>query len=505
VKERTRRTDGDVVRESDGVIVPEKPPNKGAGVPAEEVEERTPAKRNACEAVADRTQGRTPASCGIEGVRRRAAADPRCRFTALLHHITPELLRDSFFKLKQNAAPGLDGVSWQEYRDRLDERLPILHDQIHKGSYRATPVKRTYIAKANGGVRPLGVTTVEDKLVQQAVRTVLEAIYEADFLGFSYGFRPGRDPHMALDALSTGVLTRRVSWILDADLQSFFDTIPSEELLRLLAVRIGDRRVLRLIRKWLKTGYSEDGTVYRQHIGTPQGSVISPLLANVYLHYVLDEWVEYERRPSRYGDVIIVRYADDFVLGFEHRDAAERFSERLRLRLESFGLTLHPTKTRLIEFGRYARERRHRRGEGKPETFDFLGFTHVCGTNRIGRFTLLRLTMRKRLRATLRAIGDALQRRMHRPVRETGLWLAGVARGWHAYHGVPGNTRALKRFRDLVARAWYRALRRRSQKGKRMTWDRFTRILDSYIPHLRICHPFPEVRFANTRGRSRMR
>ena len=373
VKERTRRTIAYANRESDGVIVPEKPPNNGAPAPAEVAEERTTTKGNAGDDSTPRTQDRVKVSFGLEGVRKRAKADKECRFTTLLHHITPELLRESFYELKRNAKPGIDGVTWWDYQQKLDDRIPVLNDEIHRGSYRATPVLRTYITKDDGNKRPLGMTTVEDKLVQQAVCTVMHCIYEADFLGFSYGFRPNRCQHDALDALTTGIYNRRINWILDADLKSFFDTIPHEELLRLIGLRVADKRIIRLISKWLKTGYSEDGVVHRQTIGTPQGSVISPLLANIYLHYALDLWVEYERKKPSYEDIIIVRYADDFVLGFRRKGEAERFLRSMRERLEAFGLKLHPEKTRLIEFGRFAEEDRKRRGEGKPETFNFHG------------------------------------------------------------------------------------------------------------------------------------
>ena len=506
MKERTRRIDADANRESDGVIVPESPPNKEAPASAEVAEGRTSAKRNAREESAARIQSRKVASSGLEGVRRRAKTDKVCCFTALLHHITPELLRQSFYELNRKAAPGIDGVTWQDYEEQIEERLPKLHEAIHKGSYRAQPVLRTYIPKADGRKRPLGITAIEDKLVQQAVVTVLTPIYEADFLGFSYGYRPGRSQHRALDALATGILTRRIGWILDADIQAFFDTIPHAALLNLIKKRVGDKRVLRLISKWLKTGYSEDGTIHRQTEGTPQGSVISPLLANIYLHYALDEWVENERRTRPNGAVIIVRYADDTVLGFQYKSEAERFLTAMRERLAEFGLTLHPEKTRLIEFGRYAVERRKRRGEGKPDNFNFLGFTHLCSVTRKGGYFLKRQTIGKRLRQTVRDITETLRKTLHEPVNQIGNWLKSVVQGFGLYFGVPGNHKALKTFRDLVVKAWFKSLRRRSQKGTAMTWRRFTPIVDAYIPRLRICHEFPEVRFfATTQGKSRMR
>ena len=471
MKERTRRIDAEANRESDSVERPKKSPNKGTPVAAEEMEGRTLAKRSAGEEATIRTQSRAKVSFGLEGVRTRAKTDKTCCFTALLHHITPELLRQSFYELNRKAMPGIDGVTWQNYEKQLEERLPKLHTEIHKDSYRAKPVLRTYIPKADGQKRPLGVTAIEDKLVQQAIVNVLTPVYETEFYGFSYGYRPGRSQHGALDALATAILIKRINWILDADLQGFFDSIPHEPLLEFIRKRVGDKRVLRLISKWLKTGYSEDGKVIRQTVGTPQGSVISPLLANIYLHYVLDEWVENERRTRPNGEVIIVRYADDMVQGFQHKQEAERYLTALREQLSGYGLTLHPEKTRLKEFGRYAAERRKKSGEGKPESFDFLGFTHLCSKNRKGGYFLKRKTVSKRLRQTIREIKEALRKKMHDPVEQTGDWLKSVVQGYGLYFGVPGNIKALKSFRDLVAKAWYRSLRRRSQKGTAMAWQ----------------------------------
>ncbi len=505
MKERTRRIDADANRESDGTVVPKKSPNKEAPASAEVVEGRVSAKRNAGEDTTTRTQSRKMVSFGLEGVRTRAMTDKSCCFTALLHHITEELLRQSFYELKRKAKPGIDGVTWQDYEKQLEERLPKLHAEIHKGSYRAKPVKRVYIPKGDGRQRPLGITAIEDKLVQQAVVKVLTPIYEANFLGISYGFRPDRDQHRALDALAAGILTRPVSWILDADIEGFFDKIPHETLLTLIQKRVGDKRVLRLISKWLKTGYSEDGTIHRQTEGTPQGAVISPLLANIYLHYALDEWVKDEWRTGTHGEIIMVRFADDFVLGFQYKIEAERCLTAMRERLAEFGLRLHPEKTRLIEFGRYASERRKNRGKGKPETFNFLGFTHLCSVNKKGWYFLKRHTTSQRLRQKVRKITDKLKKKMHRPITETGEWLKSVVQGFGNYAGVPGNYKALQRYRGLVIRAWLKSLRRRSQKGRVMTWERFMSIAEAYIPHLRQCHEFPEVRFAKTQSKSRMR
>jgi len=505
MKERTRRIDANATRESDGVVVPEKQPNRETPVSTEAVEERTLAKRNAGDDATSRIQSQKKVSFGLEGVRTRAKADKTCCFTALLHHITPELLRQSFYELNRKAAPGIDRVTWQEYEKQLEERLPTLHTEIHKGSYRAKPVLRTYIPKDKGQKRPLGITAIEDKLVQQAVVSVLNVIYETEFYGFSYGYRPGRSPHRALDALATAILTRRINWILDADMQAFFDSIPHERLLEFIRKRVGDKRILRLISKWLKTGYSEDGKIHRQTVGTPQGSVISPLLANIYLHYVLDDWVEKERRTRPNGEVIMVRYADDFVMGFQDKAEAERYHAALKEELSNYGLTLHPEKTSLKEFGRYAATNRKKRGEGKPESFDFLGFTHLCSKNRKGGFFLKRKTKSKSQRQAIRETKEALRKRMHASMKQTGDWLKSVVQGYGQYYGVPGNIKALRSFRSFVAKAWYWSLRRRSQKGTAMNWQRFTPIVDAYLPHLRTCHDFPEARFALTQGRSRMR
>jgi group II intron reverse transcriptase/maturase len=412
-----------------------------------------------------------------------------------MHHITVDLLRDSFYALKRNAAPGVDDMTWRQYEIDLEERLPDLHQRVHTGAYRAQPSRRTYIPKSDGRQRPLGIAALEDKLVQQAVVTVLNQVYEVDFVGFSYGFRPGRSQHDALDALWVGLVDKQVNWVLDADIQGFFDTIDHGWMEKFLQHRIADRRLLRLIRKWLRAGVSEDGQWSRTTVGTPQGAVASPLLANVFLHYVFDLWVHQWRIRHAHGEMIVVRYADDFVVGFQHRHEAEQFLHDLRERFEKFGLTLHPEKTRLIEFGRHAAADRRRRGERKPETFDFLGFTHYCGrTRRDGRFIVWRETIRKRLRAKLQAVKQALLRRRHQPLPELGNWLRGVVRGFFNYHAVPGNRDALKTFRREATRYWMHALRRRSQR-RRLPWSRLNRIANRWLPRPRILHPYPSRRF----------
>ena len=378
-----------------------------------------------------RTQGRTKCeSIGLEGVRLAARRDPRAQMNALLHHVTPDLLLRSFYELKRTAAPGVDGVTWHDYERDLTAKLTDLHDRVHRGSYRATPSRRTWIPKGDGRQRPLGVASLEDKIVQQAIRTILEQVYEEDFLGISYGFRPGRSQHQALDALNVALESKSINWVLDADIQGFFDAIDHHWMLKFLEHRIADRRVLRLIRKWLRAGVMEEGVRQRTQVGTPQGAVISPLLANIYLHYVLDLWVDQWRKREARGNVIIVRYADDFVVGFQYREDAERLRCALEQRMSQFGLTLHPTKTRLLEFGRLAEAHGRQPGHEQPETFDFLGFTHYCGHTRGGRFTVKRKSIAKRIRATLQAIRLELRKRMHWPVPKVGAWLRSVVQGW---------------------------------------------------------------------------
>jgi group II intron reverse transcriptase/maturase len=491
---------------SDTPILPLKPPNKGAE-PAEVVEGRGVVKGNTNRVPAPRTQSRTSrASKGLEGVREAARRDRRLRFTALLHHITPELLRESFYTLKRQASVGVDGVSWKEYERVLQDRLPGLHRKIHTGAYRALS-RRVYIPKADGRQRPLGIASVEDKVVQQAVATVLSAIYELDFLGFSYGFRQGRSQHDALDALTSAIRSKMVNWVLDADIRSFFDEIDHGWMMRFLEHRIADKRILRLIRLWLEAGVIEDGVRKPSEKGTPQGAVISPLLANVYLHYAYDQWVNAWRRKRDRGCVIVVRYADDSVTGFEKKTTAQQFLEELWERLGKFGLSLHPDKTRLIRFGRFAAEDRRARGEGKPETFDFLGFTHCCGRDRKGKFQVVRLTVKKRMRKTLTAIRETLYRRRHEPVPVIGAWLHRVMQGYFQYHAIPTNLFRLGGFRSELCRAWLHALRRRSQRT-RLNWERFQRLVHRYIPNCRVLHPYPEERFFAshpTLGKSRMR
>ncbi|HEX8811335.1 MAG TPA: group II intron reverse transcriptase/maturase, partial [Terracidiphilus sp.] len=459
---------------------------------AEVMEGRGSAKGNPPQQNAPRTQSRPGALSALEWVRLAAARDRRMRFTALLHHIYDvHRLRAAYVTLKRDAAAGVDGETWQSYGERLEDNLHDLAERLKRGAYRAKPVRRVYIAKTDGQKRPLGVTALEDKIVQRATVEVLNAIYETDFLGFSYGFRPGRSQHHALDALYAGLLTKKVNWVLDLDIRGFFDSIDHGWLVKFLEHRIADRRVVRLIQKWLNAGVLEDGKRMRVEEGTVQGSSISPLLANVYLHYVFDLWVRAWRRKQTNGDMIVVRFADDVVLGFQERSDAERFWKELSERLHKFRLELHPDKTRLLEFGPYAVANRKRRGEGKPETFNFLGFTHVCGKKRSnGMFTVLRQTIRKRLRAKLSEVKAELKRRMHDPVPEVGKWLRTVVEGHNRYYGVPMNYPALGAFRFHVVRIWHRALSRRSQNG-RVLWDRMRRIANHWLPTPQIHHPYP--------------
>jgi group II intron reverse transcriptase/maturase len=427
-------------------------------------------------------------------VREVARRDKDARFTALLHHVTPGLLLRSFDGLKKDAAPGTDGVTWREYERGALDRLVALRGRVQAGKYRAVPSRRVYIPKADGRLRPLGIASLEDKVLQRAVCGVLNAVYETDFRGFSYGFRPGRGQHDALDALYAGLTRKRVNWVLDADIRGFFDHLDREWLMKFLRHRIADERILRLVTKWLSAGVIEDGQWSDSGEGTPQGGSLSPLLANVYLHYVLDLWADWWRKKHARGNVVITRFADDFIVGFQHQDDAERFLAELRGRLAKFSLELHPEKTRLIEFGPHAARNRKARGEGKPETFTFLGFRHIARMTR-GRFWVQRITDKKKMAAKLKQARTEIMRRRHLPVPDQGRWLASVIAGHQQYYAVPGNFNAVQAFRTRVTRHWRHALRRRSQKS-RLTWARMDRLASRYLPRTRIIHPFPDRRFA---------
>ena len=486
-----------------GSIVPAKPPNKAMA--AEVVEGRDPAKGNtASKSRAGRRAGGS-VSNELERVRQIAKGDRNARFTALLHHVTVERLEAAYRALRPQAAAGVDGVTWHTYGEGLEANLQDLHARVHRGAYRAKPSRRVYIPKADGRQRSLGIAALEDKVVQRAVVEILNAIYEGDFLGFSYGFRPGRGQHQALDALAVGIYRKKVNWVLDCDLADFFNRLDHGWLEKFVEHRVADKRILRLIRKWVRAGVIEDGAWTASDEGTPQGATVSPLLANVYLHYVFDLWAHQWRRRKARGDVVITRFADDVVVGFEHRDDAERFRNDLSERLAKFALGLHAEKTRLIQFGRYAAQRRAERGLGRPEVFEFLGFTHICARNRNGGYLLKRVTSKKRMRAKLHEVRSELKRRMHQPIPEQGRWLGRVVRGHHNYYAVPGNIQAIKAFTDQVTRHWHATLQRRSQRGK-VRWDRMGRLAKAWLPPARVLHPYPDDRFdAHTRGRNPVR
>ena len=491
---------------SDGPVVPAKPLNKPAVMAgAEVVEGRGPAEGNtASESRPGRSAG-MGVSSDLDRVRQLARKDKDVRFTALLHHVTVDRLREAYRAISPNAAAGVDGITWRDYGRDLEANLLDLHARVHRGAYRARPTRRVFIPKADGRLRPLGVAALEDKILQRAVVEVLNAIYEEDFLGFSYGFRPGRSPHDALDALSVGIVRKKVNYVLDADIRDFFTRLDQSWLEKFLEHRIADERVLRLIQKWLRAGVIEDGEWSESLDGTAQGASVSPLLSNVYLHYVFDLWADQWRRRHARGDVVLSRFADDYVAGFEHREDAERFLADLRDRFAQFGLELHPEKTRLIEFGRYAAENRARRGDRKPETFDFLGFTHICAKTRNGRFKLKRITIKKKMRAKLSSVKTEIRRRWHHSIPEQGRWLASVLAGHYRYYAVPDNIRALQAFREAIIRLWLKALRRRSQRSG-MTWERIRRFAERWLPTARIQHPWPTTRFdARTLGRSPVR
>jgi RNA-directed DNA polymerase len=485
---------------SDEAIVAGKPANEAERSAEEPVERRAEAKGNVSQTDTCRTLSRESVTQGLERIRQRARQRKKEKFTALLHHISVEQLEASFREMKANAAAGVDELTWRDYGQNLESNLEALHARVHRGAYRALPSRRVYIPKSDGGQRPLAVAALEDKIVQRAVVAVLNAIYEEDFLGFSYGFRPGRSAHDALDALCVGIDRRKVNFVLDADIRSFFDTVNQQWLIRFVEHRVGDKRIIRLIQKWLRAGVLEDGIVSVSEQGTAQGAVISPLLANIYLHYALDLWAERWRQHEATGDMIIVRYADDFIIGFEHEADARRLLDAMRERLGKFALSLHPQKTRLIEFGRFAADNRKRHGLGKPETFNFLGFTFICGKSRQGKFLIHRKTRGDRAKAKLRKVKEALRRHMHQPIPVQGKWLGQVVRGYFNYHAVPTNRRALRNFREEVIQRWRQALTRRGQRAD-LTWDRMKKLADAWLPKPHILHPWPSQRFIVTHPR----
>lgn len=485
----------DEPEKSDSAIVAVKLANKAEQSAAELVEPRAGTKGNADQQRTRRAQNRGGVSQALDRVRKVARERKKEKFTTLLHHVDVAMLETAFYALKRAAAPGVDGMTWKTYEQDLDRRIEDLHARVHRGAYRALPTRRSYIPKDDGSKRPLAVAALEDKIVQKAMATVLSEIYEEDFLGFSYGFRPERGQHDALDALIVGITSKKVNFILDADIRSFFTEVSQQWVVRFLEHRIGDPRIIRLVQKWLRAGVLEDGIVTVEEKGTGQGSVISPLLSNVYLHYVFDLWADRWRRREATGDMIMVRYADDIIVGFQHESDARRFWNDMRDRLGDFSLSLHSDKTRLIEFGRFAAQNCEKRRRSGPETFKFLGFVLICDKSRGGVFRVRRKSRRDRMRATLRDIKEALRRRINRPIPETGKWLASVVSGYFAYHAVPTNGLALAAFRRHVIVIWHRQLARRSQRA-RVPWERMAKLADEYLPKPRILHPWPNVRFA---------
>jgi RNA-directed DNA polymerase len=478
---------------SDEAVVPEKSA-KTRVTPVEPMEGRAEAKGKSTARNASPAQDGNDAPTYLQWIGKRAKEKPEEQFTNLLSHIKVPLLREAYSKLRKRAAAGVDGVTWAEYGEGLEVRLLDLQDRVQRGSYHPQPVRRVHIPKGDGRTRPLGVPALEDKVVQQAARMVLEPIYEAMFVGFSYGFRPKRSQHDALDALAKAIMLK-VNWVLDADIRSFFDTIDHGWMQRFVEHRIGDTRMVRLLMKWMRAGVMEGGELREVEEGTPQGGVISPLLANIYLHYVVDLWACQWRKRHARGEVYVVRYADDLVMGFQREQDARAMHAALKERLAKFGLELHPDKTRVLEFGRFAREQRERRGAGKPETFDFLGFTHIAGTSLDGRFQLQRRTSRKKRRAKLAAVRDECRRRRHWKVVEQYAWLSSVLRGHYQYYGVPTNAWALRGFHRAVQRIWHRALQRRSQRA-RWTWAKCDAFAERFpLPPPRIVHLWPDRRF----------
>jgi group II intron reverse transcriptase/maturase len=490
---------------SDEAIVPGKSAKMWV-TPFESMEGRAEAEGNSAARNALSTPSELRATTALQRIRQRATNKPEEKWTNLLSHLTAPLLLEAYHGLRKRAAAGVDGVTWEAYGERLDERLHDLVNRIHRGSYHPQPVRRVELPKGNGSTRPLGIPALEDKVVQMAVRWLLEPIYEAEFVDFSYGFRPRRSAHDALDALATA-LGRRVNWVLDADIRSFFDTIDHGWMQKFIEHRIGDRRLVHLLMKWMKAGVMKDGELHETKEGTPQGGIISPLLANVYLHYVLDLWADSWRQKRANGDVYVVRYADDFVMGFQHEQDAHAMHRALSERMAKFGLELHPDKTRVLEFGRYARREREKKGLSGPETFTFLGFMHVCGVSRKGTYQLQRLTSAKKLRASLARVKEGCKKRRHRPVVEQYAWLRSVVLGHFNYYGVPLNFPALRCFHWNVTRTWHRSLQRRSQRGRWKEGQR-ERFLERFsLPAPRIVHPWPTERFfaRHTQGGSPVR
>jgi len=481
-------------RKSDSNKVPTKSPNKaGTKAAAEGMEGKTLTKGNTSQQNTSRTQkAGNDVPSALDRIRKLASQEKGTKFNNLMHHIySIDRLRKCFFEMKKKAAAGIDKVTWKDYEENLESNLQDLSQRLKSGGYKAKPVRRVFIDKADGKKRPLGVPVLEDKLVQRSAVEVMNAIYETDFLGFSYGYRPGQSQHNCLDALYVALLTCKVNWVMDADIKGFFDSLDHEWLIKFVEHRIGDNRVIRLIRKWLKAGVMVGGLKEETNEGVPQGGSISPLLANIYLHYTLDLWVDHKRKDKSRGEVIIVRWADDFVMGFEHRSQAENFLAELQERMRKFSLELHPEKTRILEFGPYAVNNRKRREQSKPETFGFLGFTHIVGIKRSNRmYTVFRRTIGKKMRAKLTEIKQEMRNRMHHPVEDQGKWLKSVIEGHNRYYGVPGNQHAMMVFRFAIGQLWWRTLRRRGNRRK-LPWKKMKRFVDLWLPQVKLHHPYP--------------
>ena len=415
---------------------------------------------------------------GIRRIAEKARRDPETQFTSLAHLITVEALREAWRGLKKKPSAGIDGITAREYEQDLEKRLKNLHERLVTMKYRAQPARRAYVPKEGGKKRPIGVLVVDDKIVQSATRHILEAIYEQDFYDFSYGYRPERSPHQALEELNNAIFRGKINYVLDVDISAFFDSMDHKVLMELLRKRIKDRSILRLIAKWLHAGVMEEGVRKHPKTGTPQGAVISPLLANVYLHYVLDEWIEKTVRPRMRGEMKVVRFCDDTVFCLQYRDDAERLLRALNKRLAKYKLQLNAEKTRLIEFGRYAEGQAKKRGR-KPETFDFLGFTHICGKSREGKFIVKRKTAAKRLRRSMLRVTEWCRKHRHLPLQEQYRQISSKLRGHFNYFGLIGNMRRLKAMEWHTVRTWRKWLNRRSQRG-RMPWKRCEQILAAY-------------------------
>jgi RNA-directed DNA polymerase len=415
---------------------------------------------------------------GLSRITELAKEDPGRKFLSIAHLLTPEAMHEAFLMLRRDASAGVDQVTYRDYEKHAEQKIQELHERLKNKTYRAQPLRRIYIPKEDGRQRPISIPALEDKIVQKAVVELLNAIYEQDFLECSYGFRPGRGAQDALDEVGRAICREPTSCVLELDITSYFDTIVREQLMEMIERRIGDTSILRLIRKWINIGVIDEGRLLVSETGTGQGQIISPVLANVYLHFVLDEWIEREVRPRLRGKVFLVRYADDALMCFQYREDAEKVLQVLPKRFARYGLTLHPEKTRLLAFGREALARASRAGT-KADTFDFLGFTHICACSRKGKFTVHVKTMRKRLRRSFNSVAEWCQAHRHDPVDKQQATLNAKLRGHYRYYGRPTNYRSLWQFYCGVRRVWKKWLDRRS-RGKPLTWEGYQQLLHRY-------------------------